>query len=448
MSTDWEEGSVEGSSSEGLSVQVYGVGVGEVPPTGGGDPDDDASELYGEPWAGGIWPGSPASSTNRQGANRQLVEPGGGEDTADWGWLVEWSEAKFDEWREKLGRAQKASQAQDWEGAFVQIGCVKCLVRPSGARVGGLYYSWVVESCGYRLTIMDRRKPFGETPNVRVHVGALALLQTDVESIHASARCFVEFMGGTIQGEKLSRVDACLDLVDVPVGDFVQPFLCGQVVRRGRKFGVYGDGLGLTGFHVGQGIVRLRVYDKVAECQDNAVKWDAMVQMRYGGEVPEIASRVEFQLRRKALKEFGVETVADWIQKRAGILDYLTGQWFRLTEGQVDRENSQRCGPSSLWQRVSEGFASWAGLAVVPAVRERLKRKLLDVGGLYRQSVGCLTTAAAMRGRSLVTFGDVVRFFDDLAGLFEEEIAKGVVERFREKRAAWDQVLCQACPAG
>lgn len=443
-----EDGTTEFSPAEVARVQGCGVGDGEGPATAGGDPDDDATELYGEPWAGASWPGSPASSTNRQGANRQWVEAGGGEDTADWGWLVEWDEAKLEQWGEKIGRAQKASQAGDWEGSLVRIGAVQALVRPGGSRVGGLYFAWVIEAAGYRLTIMDRVKPFGETPNVRVHVGALALLQSDLVAVRECAQSMVELMGGKVQGEKLSRVDACLDLVDVPVSDFVVPLALGQVVRRGRNMAMYQAGNAWTGFDVGRGCVRLRIYDKVAECQKDAAKWDAMIQMRYGGEVPEIASRVEFQLRRKALKEFGIETIADWIEKRAGVLDYLTGQWFRLTEGKVDRENSQRCGPSSLWQRVSEGFSSWAGQAFPPATRERLKRKLLDVGAYVRQGVGCLTAAAAMRGRSIVTFGDVMRYAEEVLGVFEGEIGKGVVERYQEKRATWDRVFCEACPSG
>ena len=257
------EDGTEWTLAESLTLGCYGE---EVPWDGEEPDEDDASDLDGDPWVGSIWPGGcPASSTNRRGANRQPVEVGGGEDTADWGWLVEWPEEKLSEWREKIGQAQRAAQAGDWQGSLVRIGCLECLVRPSGARVGGLYFAWVIEGCGFRLTIMDRARPWGETPNVRVHVGALPLLQADLESVHLAARSLLEEMGGRIVGEKLSRVDACLDLVDVPVADFVRPFLAGEVVRRGRKFGVYGDGLSLTGFHVGEGPVRLRIYDKVAE---------------------------------------------------------------------------------------------------------------------------------------------------------------------------------------
>jgi len=80
-------------------------------------------------------------------------------------------------------------------------------------------------------------------------------------------------------------------------------------------------------------------------------------------------------------------------------------------------------------------------LPAVRAVGRRIKRALLDIAGLYRQSLGCLTTALAMRGRSVVRLHDVVEFFCEQAELWGEEIEAAVVGRFREKRMLWDQRL-------
>ena len=417
---------------------------GEGPATAGGDPDDDASEWDGEPWAGSLCHGvlgDPASSTNRQGSNSQSVGLDGREDTADWGWLVEFSEDKLKELKAKLSAAQKAAQSGDVKGSLVRIGCVQCLVKPAGGRVG-LYFHWIVEGLGVRLAIMDREKPFGETPNVRVHVGSVRLLHEPLDRVWAQTKLLVEEMGGKVVGEKLSRVDACLDMVGVGVKEFVDPFVSGRSIRRGRKCGVYLDGLAWTGFHVGSGAIRLRIYDKVAECKGDAVKWDLMVARVYGGEVPEVASRVEFQLRRKVLKELEVETVADWISKRGAILEYLVTEWFRLTDEEVDRDNSSRFGPSRLWGRVCEGFSTWAGPAFIAAVRTRVKRSSMDIEGLVRQGIGCFTSAAARRGASIQAWSDVSRVLLDYWESFSDYLGPSVVGRYQEKRATCDASLC------
>lgn len=440
----WE---LDWSNSEAVrahfQAQAAEPSDGEGPATAGGVPDEGDSGLEGEEFGGvGLVMPRPASSTNRQVANRQSVADDGGEDTADWGWLVSIPETKLAELRETLSRAQKAAQADDVQGAQVVVGALPFLVRPGGARVGVMYFPWVLATNGWTLSLMDREKPIGETPNVRIHVGSMVLMAFGLEEVYRMARGVVESMGGEIIGEKLSRIDPCLDVLGVPVTEFVQPFASGQVVRRGKKCGVFWDGSDPTGLTVGRGAVMLRIYDKLAECEQSGPKFDVLLQMRYGGEIPAAATRVEFQLRRKVLKELSIETVSDWIAKRASVLDYLTAHWFRLTSEEVDRENTQRAGPSSLWQRVCEGFSSWAGVALLPAVRDRVKRQVLEVGGLMRQAFGCVTSAAAVRGRLVSSWGDMVRFLMDQVEAFEEEHTKPLVERYKVKRALLEAALC------
>ena len=54
------------------------------------------------------------------------------------------------------------------------------------------------------------------------------------------------------------------------------------------------------------------------------------VKTAYGGELPDDLTRVEFQLRRDALKYLGVKTVQDLLERENAIVDFLTYDWFRL----------------------------------------------------------------------------------------------------------------------
>lgn len=403
-----------------------------------GDPDEGEAEVLGDPWA----EPPPARSTNRRVADSQPMGERGGEDTADWGWLVKWSEAGLGEWRDKLNRAQKAAQARDWEGSLVQVGAVLYAVRPAGGRFGGIYFNWILEGGAVRYAIMDREGPSGETPNVRVHLGAMVLLQHGLETAHKCARLMIEAMGGEIVGEKLSRIDPCLDVLDVHVREFCDAFFSKRAVCRARKGSMHWNGQHFTGFTVGTGAVRLRVYDKKAETGGEGVKWDSLVALRYDGEIPNEVTRVEFQLRRRMLKEVDCGTVEAWLKNRAAVVDYLVSEWFRLTDGPVDRDNNNqsRYGPSELWQRVSEGFAYWAGLAVLPAVRV-LPRRYLSREALVRQAVGCVTSAAAVLGWAVETMDDVRWSFNKLSEALAGFEGR-VIERGREKRQAWEAACC------
>ena len=115
-----------------------------------------------------------------------------------------------------------------------------------------------------------------------------------------------------------------------------------------------------TGFVVGQGNLVLRAYDKVRESNLIPEKIAAVVGCRWGYWTA-TASRVEFQIRREILKDFGVDTVADWFAKRAEICEYLCTQWFRLTSGPVDRDHSDRSETLDVWLKVQRAFAMWAG---------------------------------------------------------------------------------------
>jgi hypothetical protein len=78
--------------------------------------------------------------------------------------------------------------------------------------------------------------------------------------------------------------------------------------------------------------------------------------------------RVEFQLRRTALREYGVHTVPDLLRGLAGVWRDLTGNWFslRLREDQ----NTSRRTVHPWWQAV-QACAEKLGPMV------EMKRKLL-----------------------------------------------------------------------
>lgn len=166
--------------------------------------------------------------------------------------------------------------------------------------------------------------------------------------------------GFSIVDTKVTRADACVDLVGVGIDEFKEPVKWGRYVcaaGRGeesyRRTGVnYLEG----------GPMWLRIYDKVVECCKDRQKCENMAVNRWGcpGKLPEGgACRVEFEFRKASLRRrFGVVRIQDLWAKGGAMVDYAAGEWFRLTESVPDVKNGhqKRAKDSKLWERVRAYF--------------------------------------------------------------------------------------------
>ncbi len=163
-----------------------------------------------------------------------------------------------------------------------------------------------------------------------------------------------------ITAETVSRVDIATD-VDHPYSDFHRRYEGRWYITRASTGKHYHSAAESThgrstGFTIGSD-PQLRVYDKTAELRKaDPVKRD-LQQQRWRsifGSLPHDLTRGEFQLRRTALKKLGVLTVADWQARRLSIWSRLTRDFFRFTDGPVDRQHgNQRRAPTwPVWEAV------------------------------------------------------------------------------------------------
>ncbi len=237
-------------------------------------------------------------------------------------------------------------------------------------------------------------------------------------------------LDGNLLWDKVSRADVCVDLPGVDTAVFVQAFLDGHCITRARKRTVHYDGNRPTGLDLGAGNeISCCIYDKLLECTDER-KLAVLKAKRWGGNV-QAATRVEFRLRREALKSFGVNSLADYREKRSGILSYLCTQWLRMASEDVDRTHTTRTELDSLWQEVLRCFLAWSASPVVPVTRA--KRVAVNGLGLIRQAVGCLTSAIVRRSN-----GEILEQDDLLERMMEiiwREIPVLDVERIQTDKA-------------
>lgn len=227
-----------------------------------------------------------------------------------------------------------------------------------------------------------------------------------VEAAYELLQSKISDIGGTILRNKLSKVDACVDMPDVDVSLLTSAYSEGRYVKQGAKWtehdagesnSTHGCGRVQTGFSVGVN-PRVCAYDKKREVRNNPSKQAILEACRWGGKVKS-AARVEFKMRRAYLKEFGVDTLTDWTLKKAEIMKYLCEKWFRLTKSVPDRRNTSRAEVAEIWKTVTEKFMQWTGGNASTLRAARLKPKLvIDPDALARQARGCVFAAMAQRG--------------------------------------------------
>ena len=255
-------------------------------------------------------------------------------------------------------------------------------------------------------------------------------------------RDFIESLGGIIRKEKLSRVDIALDMPGVGMDEFFAAFNEKRYISRIKSHG-FTESNGLT-LKFGESPLLLRIYDKLAETKKcaNSLKAFAMQDRRWGGKIPDKAIRVEFELRRDALKERGIDSVDDYFTKRADLVNYLVRGWFRFTTESVDRENKNqsRAEVLPLWKDVQTAFESWAGSPVGCSL-EPLNLEAVDVSQCFKQALGVIKAAAKYQGKNNLNTEELLSYA--MNGLRAN--AKGVKTKHRTRQAKCIKKTSSAC---
>jgi hypothetical protein len=160
---------------------------------------------------------------------------------------------------------------------------------------------------------------------------------------------------GSIQFVQVSRVDLCCDFW-IP-GGLSYEFLLSHKVTRNDKGNLYLDKNDLETYYVGdaKSPIQIRIYNKGLEVKKGVTKlWFLELWQR---ESTEDIWRMEFQIRRPALKKFGINSLDDLKEKQTGVWQYLTSKWFSLRI--PDNEKAERKTIHPLWCDVQECFGRY-----------------------------------------------------------------------------------------
>jgi hypothetical protein len=276
----------------------------------------------------------------------------------------------------------------------------------------GQHFEFKLSYRGVVIGLAKKQFAAGNRPNLFVVQTGRDCLLIGAQESYRIVREFIELLGGIIKFERVSRADLCLDIAGLDVAILQEAVERRQFVSVARSVRPHHELVRekKSGFEAGKHPLHLTVYDKSHEMRDkcDALYLEAMIERRWGGAVPPTATRIEFQASRPWLVKNGINSPLYLFRLAGSLVEKLTGNWFRLTDAPVDRENNNqsRAATLPLWASIQHGFAKVFGRPLGPL--SPLHRERVSPARLVRQGRGCLVNALLQRGTKCVSYDDLV----------------------------------------
>ena len=246
--------------------------------------------------------------------------------------------------------------------------------------------------------LLSRRNSDKGLPSCSLEIGSLSS-QTNLQNTVSGAKAFIEACGGKFVKEIVSEVHLAVDFIGLHISDLTFDNK-DRWISRARSFSLYYSGFKFTGCTLGQGDLMLRCYDKGLELRDSEHKQKVFAEL---WNLPTYdaapVTRVEFQIRRPILKDFigkespeGVSSVDQLMGSLSSLWSYLTCEWVRLSETDVDRDNGHQADSkvSEFWQALQK--IEWGGFFSVTRFKKQMNK---DLFSLRKQVLGGMMSVLA-----------------------------------------------------
>lgn len=246
---------------------------------------------------------------------------------------------------------------------------------------------------------------------------------------------FFEGLGGHLSDVpvtwSLSRLDLFCDVQGWTLGgDDRRRFVC-----RASRRDLHEDGDAFTGFEFGRRTTKTvcaRIYDKTRQVEAKGLDWWPDVWgARFDRSRPVL--RVELELGREGLKEFGVHSPVDGLERAGSLWRSATSRWLTYRTPTTD-ETRSRWPIAPEWAHVQRAslVEDAAGIERVRAGRRRGElRRVTPAFVGYLARVAALTGAEDLQS-ALGSARYLVRLDEDRRGVpFAERVAALVAEEGR-----------------
>lgn len=209
------------------------------------------------------------------------------------------------------------------EGHPLTLGSMPVLLHPHGTSSG---YPFLLTSEDFRIQCGEFN-----SPSFFVTFRSQALWRESAYLLHEKFLRWAREVGFVpVKPERMSRVDIAFDY-HLPVIDFDEE----RFVSRANKDSQHRENGKVQTFTFGRNSIVLRVYDKVAEVSQQSDKvWFFLLWGQH-----EDVWRIEWQVRKDVLREFGICTFEDLQRLQGDLLRYLCEEHttLRVPNGDANR---------------------------------------------------------------------------------------------------------------
>lgn len=211
----------------------------------------------------------------------------------------------------------------------------KFTIKPHGSKG----FAYLLDSKDYTLKIGKWLEP-RQRPNIMIEIHSETLWALGAPKAVRWIVDLIEGIGTQIIEVKPSRVDLCVDMV-VPSGMWSESILdC--MTTRARDSSSHRSNARFTGISIGKGQIHARIYDKGFEVLSKSKKlW--MFDIWGIDTIPEddVVVRIEFQLRREALKQFLINQIGDLFESEINLWAHLTTAWLKFQDRPGDHHTQR-----------------------------------------------------------------------------------------------------------
>jgi len=250
-------------------------------------------------------------------------------------------------------------------------------------------YEWLLTSAEYEVKIGKWMTPRSR-PSISIQIHSQTLWLYGVVEAIDRILTLLTCAGAMVKETKASRIDVCVDIL-LPRSLWNRG-LEDHIVCFAEKISCHGKREKFSGISIGQGgVFSARLYDKDREIRQKSKKfW--MFDIWQLQSVPEECRvvRVEFQLRREAIVELGMNSIWSFTNHPRNVWAYCSRVWLKFQD-QPDLHHTQQS-TMPFWKTVQNGFLG--GQEEQPMLRAKMvnvKRKQIS-----QQLMGQLTSLIAL----------------------------------------------------
>lgn len=340
-------------------------------------------------------------------------------DTLEFGIDVEDYDSSFSDLLKKVDNVKIGAQT-DYKKQFIEINGMKFIVN----RKGQGFYSYKIECEQFYICFMSHS--IQNNSPIFVRFMAEYLWEYGYEKAYRKFMQWFNQLNVKIIGNRISRLDICFDTDEI---DFIEKNIKDFVTKASKIARHYVDNDYYTnkrfsGFTFGRGgQISCRIYDKTEEIKRSQKNWFKNIWSAYGSDTGKTVWRVEFQIRRKVLKELNIDKMNDVKKNLESVWGYLTQNWLVMKKRGKDT-NISRWKTHPNWILVQKAESNYIPLATL---RNVIKKG--DVERLMNMCLGTMVSISAINDTNMnETYLDLTRYkkekYDREDTTFQKEVEK------------------------